>query len=114
MSNTSDFVVENGVLTEYVGDECDVVIPNGVTAVGDEAFCDCCDICSIVIPEGVTAIGEDAFAWCYGLRKAVIPKSVTEICWSTFKGCEELVIHAPSGSYAEAYAADNEFPFVAE
>ena len=31
MSNASDFIIENGVLTKYVGPGGDVVIPEGVT-----------------------------------------------------------------------------------
>ena len=31
MSNTSDFIIENGVLQKYVGSDGDVVIPDGVT-----------------------------------------------------------------------------------
>ena len=38
MSNASDFIIENGVLIEYVGPGGDVVIPGGVTAVGSQAF----------------------------------------------------------------------------
>ena len=33
-----DFVIQNGVLTEYYGDGGNVVIPNGVTAIGSKAF----------------------------------------------------------------------------
>ena len=36
-----DFIIEDGVLKEYVGEESDVVIPEGVTAIGDEAFDGC-------------------------------------------------------------------------
>lgn len=110
----SDFLIENGVLIEYTGDDTDVVIPDNVTVIGDEAFADNCDICSIVIPDSVTKIGEDAFAWCCELCKAVIPESVVNINWSSFKGCESLVIHAPKGSYAEGYALENEFAFAEE
>ncbi len=109
-----DFVIENGVLIEYTGDDTDIVIPDGVTEIGYEAFADNCDICSVTLPDGVTVIGEDSFAWCYGLCKVVIPDSVVNISWSSFKGCEDLVIHAPKGSYAEGYALENEFPFIAE
>ncbi len=31
MSNTSDFIIENGVLQKYVGTDGDVVIPDVVT-----------------------------------------------------------------------------------
>lgn len=38
MSNTSDFVIENGVLTKYNGSNENVVIPDGVTEIGSRAF----------------------------------------------------------------------------
>ena len=42
MSNPSDFVIENGGLIKYVGPGGDVLIPDGVTKIGDGAF-DGCD-----------------------------------------------------------------------
>jgi hypothetical protein len=38
MSNTNDFIIENGVLTQYVGPGGDVVIPEGVTLISRLAF----------------------------------------------------------------------------
>ena len=38
MSNASDFIIENGVLTKYVGPGGDVVIPDGVVEIGASAF----------------------------------------------------------------------------
>lgn len=113
MNNAEDFVIENGILTEYIGEDTEVYVPDGVTAIGDEAFCDRDDICSVVIPDGVTSIGEDAFSWCYGLNSITIPDSVTDIRWSSFKGCEDLTIHASKGSFSEAYAEENEITFAA-
>ena len=40
MSNPSDFVIENGVLTKYVGPGGDVAVPEGVTEIGENAFVD--------------------------------------------------------------------------
>ena len=56
-----DFIIEDGVLKEYVGEESDVVIPDGVTAIGDEAFYGC-DMETVFIPDSVISIGEGAFA----------------------------------------------------
>ena len=36
----SDFIIENGVLIKYKGSEEAVVIPNGVTEIGEGAFSD--------------------------------------------------------------------------
>ena len=38
MSNASDFIIENGVLTKYVGPGGDVVIPAGVTEIKNGSF----------------------------------------------------------------------------
>ena len=46
----SDFVIENRVLTRYTGIGGDVVIPEGVTEIGYEAFYWCNNITNITIP----------------------------------------------------------------
>ena len=61
MSNTHDFVVENGVLTKYVGSAKEVSIPNGITEIGEFAFCENRTTVKIDVPEGVTSIGRNAF-----------------------------------------------------
>ena len=38
-----------------------VVVPDGVTSIGDLAFAKCSSLTSITIPESVTSIGEEAF-----------------------------------------------------
>ena len=38
MSSASDFIIIDGVLTKYTGPGGDVVIPAGVTSIGDSAF----------------------------------------------------------------------------
>ena len=35
---SSDFEIKNGVLEKYYGTEADVVIPDGVTEIGNGAF----------------------------------------------------------------------------
>ncbi len=65
---------EYGVLVKYKGDGGDVVIPNGVTGIGDFVFSYCSSLTSIGIPEGVTSIGDGAFMWCGSLTSIEIPK----------------------------------------
>ena len=54
----NDFVIQDGVLTEYRGRDPHVVIPDGVTAIGERVFFFREDIKSVVVPEGVTEIGD--------------------------------------------------------
>ena len=39
----------------------------------------CNSLTEVLIPEGVTEICEDAFAWCKNMRKISIPKSLTKM-----------------------------------
>lgn len=83
LARSEDFVIENGVLVKYVGSDADVVVPSGVTRIGDNAF----DygsgsysfILSITIPEGVTSIGDFAFCGCTNLSRLKLPDSLTSI-----------------------------------
>ncbi len=90
MSNASDFVIENGVLKKYVGPGGDVVIPQGVTVIGSEAFWNCNGLISVTIPDGVTSIGTYAFRNCSNLIRVSIPESVTWIGDKAFHGCKGL------------------------
>jgi len=57
----SDFTIENGVLTKYNGSGGAVVIPAGVTSIGDYVFSWCSSLTSVTIPDSVTDIGDRAF-----------------------------------------------------
>ena len=90
MMNTSDFMIENGVLRRYNGPGGDVVIPEGVTAIGNFAFSDCEGLTSVTIPDGVKEIGHFAFSNCKGLTSVTIPDGVREINSYAFSGCTSL------------------------
>jgi len=56
------------------------------------------EITDLVIPEGVTSIGNFLFANCKSLRSVTIPASVTTIGWDAFDRCENLTVIYYTGS----------------
>ena len=75
-----------------------VIIDNGVTSIGNNAFRDCSSLLSITIPDGVTFIGHSTFSGCSSLTSVTIPDGVTFIEAATFYGCSSLTnIAIPDG-----------------
>lgn len=66
-----------------------VVIQDGVTSIGNEAFFNYMDLTSVTISNSVKSIGESAF-WQCGLTSVVIPEGVTDIKAGAFCYCNEL------------------------
>ena len=67
-----------------------VTIPNSVTTIRWSAFSGCSTLTSVTIPNSVTKIGDSAFAYCSALTSVTIPNSVTEIGSSAFFNCSAL------------------------
>ena len=109
MSNPSDFVIENGVLKKYVGPGGDVVIPDGVTEIGDHAFCTVESIggreyfwynktlTRVTLPQGLVKIGNGAFDQCVLLTQIVFPESLREIGAQAFHSSGLVDVKIPSG-----------------
>lgn len=81
-----------------------MILPDSTLEVSDEAFLNTAAE-RIIVPDGATTIGADAFSGCANLRYVVLPASVTEIGENAFAGCSEVYILSPDGSVAAQYAA---------
>ena len=92
----TDLVIPNNVtkIRENAFSYCEslssVVIPDSVTSIGDQAFCACTNLVEVAMANGVTDIGKRAFAFCTNLATATIPKSVVRIGESAFEECTAL------------------------
>ena len=105
--------IKDGVLINYHGRASEIVIPDGVTCIGEDAFrgheklatvyipntvvtigkgafSGCSSLKVVVIPDGVTTVGSQAFAECSGLKSIILPDSVSTIGRFAFSGCDNL------------------------
>lgn len=87
MSDASHFIIENGILKNYMGPGEDVVIPKVVTRIAHGAFSSCSGLTGIVLPKSVTSIGDWAFQGCSALTEVVLHRNGVSIAPSAFDGC---------------------------
>ena len=95
--DTTKIVVSNGVTGIGEGAFCyfteltSVSLPGSLKSIGAYAFRGCSSLKSVVIPDSVTSIGEGAFYRCTALTTATVSNSVSRISYGTFMSCENLI-----------------------
>ncbi len=95
--DTTKIVISNGVTGIGEGAFCyfteltSVSLPGSLKSIGAYAFRGCSSLKSVVIPDSVTSIGESAFYRCTALTTATVSNSVSMISYGTFMSCENLI-----------------------
>ncbi len=88
MKGESGYVVSDGSLLGYIGDDIldTVSVPEGVVEIADFAFYNCPAITDVVMPEGFMRIGKYAFYNCTSVQNLHIPSTLVEIDDYAFTG----------------------------
>ena len=95
-TDVTSIVIEEGVTS--IGNnafyDCtsltSVTIPGNVESIGESAFYYCDNLTDVTLQDGVKSIGDAAFIWCNNLTNIVLPNSVTSIGYYAFKDCTSL------------------------
>lgn len=103
---SSDFQIESGVLKKYTGSDPEIIIPDGVTSIGKNAFLFCERLTSVTIPGSVESIGNYAFSRCIALTSITYQgtKAQWEAIekgwgWGYFTG--NYIVHCTDGDIAK-------------
>ena len=108
-------VVEDGVT--FIGDNAfygcssltDVTLPDSVTSLSSHAFANCTALTEITLPKDLTAIGASAFVGCSALKKIALPQGITTLERYTFYRCASLAdVTLPEGLQFIGYSAFQE------
>ena len=82
-----------------------VVVPKDVTTIENAAFSGCSNL-SIVLPEGLTSIGNGGFQNCVYMKEISLPESLTKIGSSALAGCITLkTLYIPKNLTSIGYQA---------
>ena len=105
-----DFIIENGILIVYNGTKETVIVPDGITAIGEIAFEWNETLTEVILPQSLREIGFFSFRGCKNLTSIHIPRNVTVINKTAFFGTalKTITIEDGNGSYtiADGYLID--------
>ena len=85
----SDYSTINEELFSGRSDIVKVVLPEGVKAIGNNAFENCINLEEIELPNSLESLGSEAFINCTNLKKAEYGQNVS-VNDTAFKGCALL------------------------
>lgn len=88
---SSSLIIEGATVKGYtINVPPKLVIPKGVTVIGEGAFRYCTPLVSVTIPESVILISDEAFEYCISLESITIQGSEIIVNGSPFEHCPKL------------------------
>ena len=85
-----DYEFDKTPWASFKEDITSIKLGEGITAIGNNAFCNCVRIAEVDVPNRVTRIGEAAFQTCISLESITLPESVKSIGEGAFEECSHL------------------------
>jgi len=87
----------------------EVILPEGLEKIGNDAFSDCRELVHVTVPESVSYVGHRAFFECQNLNDVIFRGKTTEIGMGIFDGCSllykimlpENIKEIPTGTFNE-------------
>ena len=105
-SAAGDFVVDHGLLREYLGQEKNVVFPDEVQLVGSHALGKGSAFVETVDLNKAGAILNGAFTDCPLLKELKVPESVTMIGAKPFVNCPNLILYCRQAQLPEGFVSN--------
>ena len=90
LNDDTDFIIEDGVLKLYQGNDANIVIPSDVTEIGPSAFRNNASIKTVEFSSNVEKISNNAFMGCTSLKSVALNNKLTTISYSSFNSCSAL------------------------
>ena len=85
------------MVVKYIGTEKDVSVPEGIKAIGDDAFSDCETIVKVSLPSSLVWIGHQAFSKCPNLKEITIEEGLEQTHKAIFSELPSLEkVHLPN------------------
>ena len=86
--------------TMFIGGKLEeVILPEGVVAIGGAAFMGCRNLRSITLPESLRYIGESAFEYCKSLKHLTLPSGLTAMGGNPLVDSGVRQIHSRSSRF---------------
>lgn len=84
------FQIEDGILVKCNSNENSIVVPEGITTIGENAFNNLKKVKQLHLPSSLKKICRGAFGFCESLEEINLPDKIRSIGSFAFSGCKSL------------------------